>query len=315
MNSGVTHNPSGKSEHTHPPEGSPIPSNLVNHLHHGRIETVLEQLPVDSIDCIFADPDYNIGVNYAGKSYKIKDKDYLEWSIAWAKECEAVLKPDGNLFIINYPRNNALLWAECLDDLFARVNEYVWVYRSNLGVGKRQFTTAHRSILHCTKSRKNRFYRDAVAEPYRNPTDRRVSKLIKDGSPGRMPYSWLASNPPEFTATTAGLSWIKGIELEKNVNRSKSFHSCQIPERLSRLLFRATTKPGDTVLVLFGGAGSELVVCEQLKLNWISAELVDAYCALIEERLKNGGIVPKKYRMTIPHRKAKPVVKPVEAYC
>lgn len=310
MRSSVTHDPTGKSKHTHPPEGAPIPSGLVNHLHRGRIETVLEQLPESSIDCIFADPDYNIGVNYEGKSYKIQDKDYLGWCVAWAKECETVLKPDGNLFIINYPRNNALLWAECLDYLFARVNEYVWVYRSNLGVGKRQFTTAHRSILHCTKSRKNRFYRDAVAEPYRNPTDRRVAQLIKDGSPGRMPYSWLTSGPPESISTTAGLSWIRGIELEKNVNRSKSFHSCQIPERLSKLLFRATTKPGDTALVLFGGAGSELVVCEQLKLNWISAELVSAYCDLIEARLKNGGAVPKQFRRTIPHRN----VKPVEAY-
>lgn len=293
----LNHNPLA-SPHRHPPPGTPIASEVLNHLQRGKIEPVLETLPEESIDCIFADPDYNIGVDYAGKSYKIPDKEYLQWCVSWVRECHAVLKPDGNMFIINYPRNNALLWAECLDSLFARVNEYVWIYRSNLGVGKRQFTTAHRSILHCTKSRKNRFYKDRIAEPYRNPTDFRVKKLIEGGSPGRMPYSWIGSHPP-----AEGLSWIEGIELEKNVNRSKSFHSCQIPEKLSRLLFSATTKRGDTVLVLFGGAGSELVVCQEMGLNWVSAELVDAYCDLIEKRLKNGGAVPREMRRTIPHRK------------
>jgi site-specific DNA-methyltransferase (adenine-specific) len=285
-----------------PPAGTPIPRELLNRLQHGKIEPVLERLPEESVDCVFADPDYNIGVDYAGKSYKIADAAYQKWCAAWAEQCHAVLKPDGNMFIINYPRNNALLWANCLDPTFKRVNEYAWIYRSNLGVGKHQFTTAHRSILHCTKSRKNRFYKDAVVEPYRNPTDRRVSKLIASGSKGRMPYSWIGSDPP-----VEGLSWIEGIELEKNVNRSKSFHSCQIPERLSSLLFRATTKPGDTVLVLFGGAGSELVVCEKLGLNWVSAEPVEAYCDLIEKRLHNGGAVPKELRRTIPHRTAKQV--------
>jgi site-specific DNA-methyltransferase (adenine-specific) len=91
-------------------------------------------------------------------------------------------------------------------------------------------------------------------------------------------------------------SWFD-VNLVKNVSRSKSFHSCQIPEQLSERLFRASTRPGDTVLVLFGGAGSELVVCQRLGLNWISAEIVPEYCDLIEARLKNAGTVPAPQRM------------------
>jgi DNA modification methylase len=280
----------------YPSAGNPIPSQLVKHLQRGKIEErVLPFLPEDSIDCIFADPDYNVGIKYEGKSHRMKVDDYLDWCVEWAEECYRVLKPDGNLWIINNPRNNAFLWVDYLDDAFASVHEYVWVYRTNLGVGKRQFTTAHRSILHCTKSRKNRFYKEPVAQPYQNPTDHRVKKLMAGGSPGRMPYSWTVADEP--------LSWIEGIELEKNVNRSKSFHSCQIPEKLSTMLFQATTRRGDSVLVLFGGAGSELVVCERLGLKWISAEPVEAYCDLIERRLKGGGLVPKDLRMTIPSRK------------
>src|SRR5208283_3373894 len=87
------------------------------------------------------------------------------------------------------------------------------------------------------------------------------------------------------------------FNLVKNVSRNKSFHSCQIPEALSEMLFKVSTKKGDTVLVLFGGAGSELVVCQRLGLNWLSAELVPEYCDLIEARLERGGEVPESQRM------------------
>ncbi len=231
------------------------------------------------MDCIFADPDYNVGVKYQGRSYTTRFSDYLHWCESWARECHRVLKSDGNFFIINYPKNNAHLRVRVLDGLFHDVYDYSWCYPTNVGHGRRHFTTAHRSVLHCTKTSHNRFFKSAVAVDYKNPTDRRIRSLIASGSPGRMPYSWFE------------------INLVKNVSRSKSFHSCQIPEPLSEMLFKATCEKGDTVLVLFGGAGSELVVCEKLGLNWVSAELVPEYCDLIEARLRSKGTVPTELRM------------------
>lgn len=268
-----------------------VPPKFLNHLYRGPIEEVLAELPDNSVDCIFADPDYNVGMIYEGKNYTTEFNRYIDSCIGWAKDCYRVLKPDGNFWIINYPKNNAHLRVRYLDTAFDRVNEYVWVYRTNIGQGPTHFTTAHRSILHCVKRFPNRFYKNAVALPYQNPGDRRIKELIKKGSPGRMPYSWLDEQPNQ-----GDLSWFEQ-NLVKNVSRSKSFHSCQIPQRLTRVLFRATTRPGDTVLVLFGGAGSELVVCKELGLNWISAELVPEYCDLIEARLKTGIDVPEEHRM------------------
>ena len=256
-----------------------IPPELLNHVYEGRIEDVLPRLPDESIDCIFADPDYNVGVSYQGKSYKQPFEEYIAWCVKWSEECCRVLKNDGNFFIINYPKNNAHLRVRYLDDNFAHVFEYVWAYRTNIGQGPKHFTTAHRTILHCVKSKNNKFYKDAVALPYQNPTDRRIKKLIAAGAKGRMPYSWFEFN------------------LVKNVGVAKTFHSCQIPESLSEMLFKATTKPGDTVLVLFAGSGSELVVCKRLDLNFVSAEIEHAYVRIVEERLSRGGEVPTQYRM------------------
>lgn len=250
---------------------------------------VLRRLPDDSVDCIFADPDYNVGVTYQGKNYTTAFGKYLEFCEQWARECHRVLKPDGNLWIVNYPKNNAHLRVRYLDEAFDRVHEYVWVYRTNIGQGPTHFTTAHRSILHCVKIFPNRFFKEAVAQPYLNPSDRRIRALMAKGSPGRMPYSWAIDSPDDA-------SWVQG-NLVKNVSRSKTFHSCQIPESLSERIVKVSTKPGDTVLVLFGGAGSELAVCQRLNRDWISAELVPKYCDLIEKRLKSGGVVPEEDRM------------------
>lgn len=242
----------------------------------------MPQLPDESVDVIYADPDYNVGIKYQGKSYTKKFNEYIAWCVQWAKECNRVLKSDGNMFIINYPKQNAHLRVHYLDAAFAQPNgvrDYVWVYKTNVGQGPRHFTTAHRSVLHCVKSNNNRFYKEAVAVPYQNPTDKRIKNLIKTGSPGRMPYSWFEFN------------------LVKNVGFTKTFHSCQIPESLSEMLLKATTKKGDTALILFGGSGSELVVCQKLGLNFVSAEIEPAYVKIIEERLKRNGEVPQDYRM------------------
>jgi site-specific DNA-methyltransferase (adenine-specific) len=240
---------------------------------------LLRRLPDESIDCVYADPDYNVGVKYNDVSYHKKFDEYVNWCIEWSTESRRVLKDDGNFFVINYPKNNAYLRTRYLDDAFYAVHEYVWVYNTNIGHSRNRFTTAHRSILHCTKSRNNRFFKNNVAVPYLNPADRRIKGQLAKGEKGRMPYSWLYFN------------------LVKNVGLTKTFHSCQIPEGLSRTLIASCTQSGDTVLVLFGGSGSEIVECAKLGRHYIAAEIDPQYCKLIERRLAQGGTVPDEYRL------------------
>ena len=37
---------------------------------------ILKQMPDNSMDMIYGDPDYNVGINYAGKKYTQKWNDY-----------------------------------------------------------------------------------------------------------------------------------------------------------------------------------------------------------------------------------------------
>ena len=250
----------------------------INNVYPGDIMELLKDLPAKSVDMVYGDPDYNVGVKYGNKTYTKKFDEYIEWYIKLASESLRVLKDTGNMFLINYPQQNAYLRVKYLDSVCYHVYDYVWVYNTNVGHSPSRFTTAHRSILHCRKTKKSRFYKNNVAVPYQNPTDRRIRRNIANGSKGRMPYDWFYFN------------------LVKNISREKTFHACQIPQKLSEMLIKSCTKPKDIVLILFGGSGSEIVKCKQLKRKYISAEIDEKYHKVILERIKRGTI-PEEYRL------------------
>lgn len=242
----------------------------LNQVHLGDIIALLKQLPDKSVDMIYGDPDYNVGIKYQGTSYTRKFDDYINWYIELARESVRVLKDDGNLFFINYPKQNAYLRVRYLDAACYDVHDYVWVYNTNVGHSPQRFTTAHRSILHGRKTKNNRFYKEQVAVPYQNPTDKRIQQNMANGSKGRMPYDWLY------------------FDLVKNVSKEKTFHACQIPQKLAETLILSCTQEQDIIGVLFGGSGSEIDLCQRLNRQFISAELDPEYHAMISERLKTG---------------------------
>lgn len=256
----------------------------INKVFCGDIIDLLKKLPEKSVDMIFGDPDYNVGIKYGDKTYTRNFEEYINWYINLTKKSLKVLKNEGNLFMINYPKQNAYLRVKFLDNAFSFVNEYVWVYNTNVGHTPKRFTTAHRSILHIRKSKNNKFYKENVALPYKNPNDRRILENLANGSKGRMPYSWFY------------------FDLVKNVSKEKTYHACQIPQKLTEMLIKSCTKPNDIVLILFGGSGSELEVCKLLKRRYISAEIDKKYYEMIISRLKNG-YIEEKYKLQLKRQK------------
>ncbi|MBI2830965.1 MAG: site-specific DNA-methyltransferase [Chloroflexi bacterium] len=244
------------------------------------ILSLLKELPSESVDMVYGDPDYNVGIKYGDKSYTKTFDEYIEWYIELARESLRVLKNTGNMFLINYPKQNSYLRVKYLDGACYEVSDYVWVYNTNVGHTPKRFTTAHRSILHCRKTKNNNFFKDNVAVSYLNPSDRRILRNLANGSRGRMPYDWLYFN------------------LVKNVSKEKTFHACQIPQKLSELLIKSCTMPNDIILILFGGSGSEIEVSKVLNRQFISAEVDWKYYRMILDRLAKGRI-EETYRLRL----------------
>lgn len=253
-------------------------TDFANQVYNDDVLNVLRNLPDKSVNMIYGDPDYNVGIKYNQKSYTVKFDEYIDWYIELTRESMRVLRDDGNLFMINYPKQNSYLRVKYLDEASYEVYDYVWVYNTNVGHSKRRFTTAHRSVLHALKSSENNFYKDHVAVPYQNLNDKRIQANIANGSKGRMPYSWFY------------------FDLVKNVSKEKTLHACQIPQPLSEMLIKSCTVENDLVCVLFGGSGSEIDVCRRLNRNYVAAELDKKYYEIIQSRIKLGEI-KNEYRL------------------
>jgi DNA modification methylase len=241
----------------------------LNKVYNVDVMELLKKIPNNYINLVFSDIDYNVGLTYNNKSYTKPFDIYIDNYINLAKECHRVLRNDGNSFFINYAKNNAFLWVRYLNDTFYDVQEYVWIYNSNIGHSPTRFTTAHRTILHCRKTKNSVFYKENVTQPYKNMNDKRIQARIAAGHKGRAPYSWFYADLVKNVSKNS-----KGIE-----------HPCVIPEKVSSLLIKSVTKPEDIVLILFAGSGSEIEVCKKLKRNFISADIDQSYCEYIDSML------------------------------
>jgi len=198
-------------------------------------------LPLKNIQTVIVDPPYNINFNY-GKNFKdnINPEEYKALMFDVLDLSYKSTKKDSSMFLINYPEIIAELF-QTIKLTKWNIHQWIsWVYPSNIGHSSRKFTTAHRSILWLTKD-EPKIYIDRVTQPYKNPTDKRVKKLIESGKTGTNLYNW----------------W--EINLVKNVSKDKESYVNQIPREVLRRLILATTDKRNIVLDPMCGTGSTLL--------------------------------------------------------
>ena len=62
-------------------------------------------VPDESIDCVFADPPFNLDKKYdKGIDDQKSPSAYISWCLEWIQECARVLRTGGSLFIYNIPK-------------------------------------------------------------------------------------------------------------------------------------------------------------------------------------------------------------------
>lgn len=203
-------------------------------------------LPIENVQTWIVDPPYNIGYNYKSEfndsmskqEYSDMHYDFLELAYDSAKE-------GASFFLINYPEIIAEYYHSIMESRWQFHQWMTWVYPSNIGMSNSKFTRASRTVLWLTKG-KPYVQIDAVTQPYKNPTDKRVKALIEAGRTGTHLYDW------------------QEINLCKNVSKDKRDYVNQIPQELLSRLILTTSKEGDTVADLMCGSGSTVVAAASL---------------------------------------------------
>lgn len=234
---------------------------------------ILQTLPPDSVDMVFADPPYNLQlsqelwrpnmtrVNGVDDQWDRFDsfEEYDAFTRAWLGASRRVLKPSGTLWVIG-TYHNIYRVGKALQDLdFWILNEVVWIKANPMpnfrGV---RFTNAHETLIWSQKVR---------GAPYTfNHFD---AKALNDDL--QMRSDWL-------------LPLCTGSERIK-ANGAKA-HAAQKPEALLYRVLVASTNPGDVVLDPFFGTGTTGSVAKKLSRHWIGIERDPGYVAIASQRLQ-----------------------------
>lgn len=204
----------------------------------------IKQLP--PVQMVITDPPYNIGYKYDVYNDNLTDIEYIDMI--------SNLK-DMPLAIIHYPEEAMEYFIPALglpDEVV------VWCYNSNLPGRQSRLINFYNCNVNFNK----------VKQPYKNPNDKRIKKLIESGKTGSRSYDWF-----------------NDIQMVKNVSKDKLNHPCPIPIKLYERIILLTTNEGDTVMDPFAGHGNFAVACINLNRNFIGFDLSPEYTRISNNRV------------------------------
>jgi site-specific DNA-methyltransferase (adenine-specific) len=231
---------------------------------------VLPAMKSENVDCIFADPPFNLGKDYKnGFNDKVEEAEYYKWCRQWISECSRILKKGGAFFLYATPEL-AIHFSNFMNE---RLVFRHWIALTMKGTyirGKKLYP-AHYALMYYTRGQPKVFNRLRLPIP----TCRHCGKDIKDYGGHRNKLNPAGLNLTDFWEDTSP-NRHKKFKVRPGVNELK----LMIPERAILI----STNPGDLVLDPFGGGGSTFQAAEKHHRNWIGVELYG--CEHIKERLK-----------------------------
>mgnify|MGYP005844329119 FL=1 len=255
----------GTSDAASPPSSSP-PSSVWSIVTGDCIEQLQKQ-PAGSARLIFADPPYNIGIDYGDGHYdRRSDGDYLAWVAAWLAECRRVLADDGSLWVLICDEY-AAEYALSLKRLGLTLRNWIKWYET-FGVNcTSKFNRTSRHLLYTVKDPKRLVFHP---EPVTRPSDRQDKYGDKRASPG-------------------GKLWDDVWQIPRLVGtgseRLPEFPT-QLPLKLLEPIVLCGTDPGDLVIDPFNGSGTTGEAAIRHGRRYLGIERSEKYAELSRLRLQ-----------------------------
>ncbi|WP_424941319.1 site-specific DNA-methyltransferase [Aliiroseovarius sp. S253] len=268
----------------------------LNQILDGDCIEVMNSLPENSVDMIFADPPYNLqlkGELHRPDNSKVDAVDddwdqfdsfkaYDQFTRAWLKAARRILKPNGAIWVIGSYHNVFRMGAELQNQGYWILNDVIWRKSNPMPNfrGKR-FTNAHETMIWASKSEgaKYTFNYEAL-------------KALNEGV--QMRSDWV-------------LPICTGHERLKDENGDKA-HPTQKPESLLHRVLVGATNPGDVILDPFFGTGTTGAVAKMLGRDFIGIEREAAYRKVAEKRISKVRKFDKEALTTTPSKRAEPRV-------
>jgi len=234
---------------------------------------VMQSLPAESVDLIFADPPYNLqlrGDLHRPDNSRVDAVDdawdqfasfkaYDQFTQQWLKAARRLLKPNGAIWVIGSYHNIFRVGSALQDAGFWILNDVVWRKSNPMPNfrGKR-FTNAHETMIWAGKDENSKYTFNYEA-----------LKALNEGI--QMRSDWV-------------LPICTGHERLKDGKGDKA-HPTQKPESLLHRVLVGSTNPGDVVLDPFFGTGTTGAVAKMLGRDFIGIEREAAYREVAKKRL------------------------------
>lgn len=217
---------------------------------------------------IFADPPYNIGIDYGAgaKADSLDSADYMRWVASWISECWRVLKDDGSLWAM-IGDEYAAEYAIVLKTVGFHVRAWVKWYET-FGVNcSNNFNRTSRHIFYCVADPKRFVFN---TEAVSRPSDRQLKYGDKRADPTGKIWDdvWQI---PRVTGTS---------------NERIPDFPTQIPLAITRAIVGCASEPGDLVIDPFNGSGSTGVAAIELGRKYLGMDKSSEFCRLARLRLQ-----------------------------
>lgn len=245
-------------------------------LYHGDCLDIMPTLPAQSVDMVFADPPFNVGIAYGGKAGNDRRTDYYEWCEAWIGECFRVLKPTGTIYLMTITRHLESLYP-MMKTRGVFINQVNWRNVSSVG-SNRYFRNDYQPILVYGKTADYKFSPYAQTKPI-------GERMVYWGKRNTEPKGQLLDYWNDIPPVSGGSA--PSYEAILKAGSGSKAHPAQMPIRLAARCILFSTDRGDVILDPFAGSGSTGVACIQERRNFIGIEKDAGYFAIASERIAN----------------------------
>lgn len=196
----------------------------------------LRDIPSESVDCVFTDPPYNIGLSYEKHSDVMDTVEYKKWCRKWLHHCYRVLKPNGTIWVVINDENLCYFGSVLGSFGLIQRNIITWYYTFGVHCTTK-FSRCKASILYYVKGHNFTWNRPLMQSKRQILGDRRAA----DGGK-TIPDVW---------------------EIPRLVGNAKERedYPCQLPLELVERSVLCSTNVGDVVMDPFLGTGTTAVAC------------------------------------------------------
>jgi DNA modification methylase len=237
-------------------------------------EQVQKLMGTDLADVIYADPPYNISMDYSkgvsttgkyegsftGKKDSKKDSEYAAFLDSSIKASLTIAKPNTHIFY----------WCD---------ERYIWLaqtlFRSNEIDNKRVCLWIKNNFNMTPQVAFNKAYEPCVygvrGKPFLNKSITNSNELLnKEISSGNQVHEEIFD--------------MINLWLEKRDNAQDYEHPTQKPVSLNEKPLKRCSAPGHIIFSGFAGSGSDLIACEQLNRKWRGVEQDLIFATIIIDR-------------------------------